>query len=357
MVNIEIVEYIKKQVAAGISHDVIRNNLTTSGGWLLVDIESAFDALGITTVPVVPMSPQAQPAPQETISQNIEPKYAGFWIRYAAFNVDSLISGSIALAITFTISIVANISLGIQPTTKGGIITAIITLIGVCIVWTYFIILTHIKGATWGKMALNLTVKSEDGNSLSLGKIILRETIGRFVSGITLSIGYIMAGFTTKKQALHDKFAHSVVVYKDPNQKQNPVIIAIIVIILGVLPVIAIIGIFLSVVLASLNTARNKGNDVQVKMIMASSTLDSIIYLQENNTFAGFLTKYQSPACSEQLITNVSEDGSKIAIFGKACSKPKTYFCESLDAQVAHIPPIKEITAEKISKDKIDCEL
>ncbi len=51
------------------------------------------------------------------------------------------------------------------------------------------------------------------------------------------------------------------------------------------LVVIAIIGILSSVVLASLNTARNKGNDAKVKAQMAGARASAEVYFDTNNGY------------------------------------------------------------------------
>nr|HEV7953244.1 RDD family protein [Candidatus Acidoferrales bacterium] len=63
-----------------------------------------------------------------------------------------------------------------------------------------------------GKAMLNLKVTDANGNRLSFG-----HASGRFFSKIVtglvpFGIGYIMAGFTAKKQALHDFIASTVVI-------------------------------------------------------------------------------------------------------------------------------------------------
>ncbi len=121
----------------------------------------------------------------------------------------------------------------------------------------YYVVLTYKKGATWGKMAVGVKVVSVNGERLNLGKVVLRETVGKIASYLALGVGFIMAGFTERKQALHDKIAQTYVVYKDPNQKNNTWVILLILI-----PVfIAIIGILASIVLVSLSTAREKAKE------------------------------------------------------------------------------------------------
>ena len=78
-----------------------------------------------------------------------------------------------------------------------------------------------------------------------------------------------MVAFTAKKQGLHDMIAKTVVVYKDPNKKAGVgLIVAIIIAVL--VPIIAIVGIMASVVLASLNTARLAGDDAKNKTLLTS---------------------------------------------------------------------------------------
>ncbi|MEM1168739.1 MAG: RDD family protein [Cyanobacteria bacterium P01_H01_bin.35] len=53
-------------------------------------------------------------------------------------------------------------------------------------------------------------------NSISLCRAN-RRYFAKTISLITLLIGFIMAAFTKKKQALHDKIAGTLVVKKSPN--------------------------------------------------------------------------------------------------------------------------------------------
>jgi uncharacterized RDD family membrane protein YckC len=58
---------------------------------------------------------------------------------------------------------------------------------------------------------MNLKVTDMNGNKIGFGKASGRH-FGKILSGMILSIGYIMAAFTEKKQALHDKMAGCLVV-------------------------------------------------------------------------------------------------------------------------------------------------
>ena len=93
-----------------------------------------------------------------------------------------------------------------------GILTLAV-LVGTVAKWLYFALMESYRGATIGKMAMGIKVTDMEGNQINF----LRATgryFGKIVSGMILLIGYIMAGFTEKKQALHDIMANCLVVKK-----------------------------------------------------------------------------------------------------------------------------------------------
>ena len=67
--------------------------------------------------------------------------------------------------------------------------------------------------ATLGKRAMGLAVTDAAGSRISAGRAAGRY-FAKIISGLTLGIGFIMAGFTTKKQGLHDIIADTLVVMK-----------------------------------------------------------------------------------------------------------------------------------------------
>lgn len=65
--------------------------------------------------------------------------------------------------------------------------------------------------ASLGKRLLGLKVCDEMGKRLSLSKSILRN-LCKWISALTLGIGYLMGFFDRKQQCLHDKMAGTLVV-------------------------------------------------------------------------------------------------------------------------------------------------
>jgi uncharacterized RDD family membrane protein YckC len=144
---------------------------------------------------------------QTVVSPHIV-EYAGFWKRFAALIIDS----SLISIVTFTVCFIFGLSIGLSG---GGIkqVEAIGWIIGGIISWLYWAILeSSSMQATLGKMALGIIVTDNKGRKISFGR-----ATGRYFAKIgsaILLIGFIMAGFTKKKEAIHDMVADTLVVVK-----------------------------------------------------------------------------------------------------------------------------------------------
>ena len=68
--------------------------------------------------------------------------------------------------------------------------------------------------ASFGKLAIGMKVVDGSGNRLSIPKATGRNLL-KFLSAIILFIGFMMAGWTRRKQALHDKIVNCLVVVRD----------------------------------------------------------------------------------------------------------------------------------------------
>ena len=247
-------------------------------------------------------------------TEQVKIKYAGFWIRWGASFLDGLVLFGAGFVIGIFVGLIGAVL---------KIVLLLSQIIGILISWAYFIYMTHKYQATLGKKVLGIKVYSNKLEKSTLGKIILRETIGKFVSGIILLIGYIMAGFTDKKQALHDMMADTVVIYND-STKKTPVWV---IIVASILPVIAFFGIILAVIFTSLSVARIKAQEMNVKQELVSIITSSASYAATNHSYLGFQSKTDIVSCSGKPIINISSDGKQIAIFMKSCLDNTKYFC------------------------------
>ena len=96
----------------------------------------------------------------------------------------------------------------------GAIILDPTNILSIIIVWLYYTIMeSSSKQATLGKMALGLVVTDMDGKKISLSRATGRH-FGKIVSFMTMMIGFILAGITPRKQALHDMIAGCLVMVR-----------------------------------------------------------------------------------------------------------------------------------------------
>ena len=151
--------------------------------------------------------------------------YAGFWLRFVAYVLDSLIIG-FAVMVLFVpffflmggVSILETLPRGrverVDPAQFMAFLTLALTLVALSSVakWLYFAYLeSGEKQATWGKQALGIYVTDLAGQRITFGRATGRF-FGKIVSGlIPLGIGFIMAGFTERRQALHDMIASTLI--------------------------------------------------------------------------------------------------------------------------------------------------
>jgi uncharacterized RDD family membrane protein YckC len=85
-------------------------------------------------------------------------------------------------------------------------------LVGVVLGWLYYALLESSPWqGTLGKKALNLAVTDLEGRRISFLRATGRH-FAKLLSWFTLAIGFILAGLTAKKQALHDIIADCLVI-------------------------------------------------------------------------------------------------------------------------------------------------
>lgn len=107
----------------------------------------------------------------------------------------------------------------------------------------YFIYFTFNQGATPGKKVMGLMVIRRGLKKPNLWQTIIRETAGKWVSGI-FYLGYIWMLFDKDKQTWHDKLANTAVIRHKPNKTAKTFVLGGFLII--VIVSAAIIGNFIS---------------------------------------------------------------------------------------------------------------
>jgi uncharacterized RDD family membrane protein YckC len=168
--------------------------------------------IGPVYVPQNAQPPESIPAIPAAAVALVQPAYAGFWLRAIAFAIDTFI-------LSFVFAIIASAyptQLMIFPDpNKASIldfprVTPAGFILMFVIVWGFY---SFFEASAWqatpGKRILKIYVTDLNGQRISFGRALLRN-LARQISGIAM-IGYIIAGFTQKKQALHDILAGCLV--------------------------------------------------------------------------------------------------------------------------------------------------
>ena len=137
--------------------------------------------------------------------------YAGFWRRFIAILVDTFVlyaAAGLVFAVAYAV-------FGSPITEDGGLqpVFLLLYLLFAVAGWLYFTLMESGAGqATLGKRALSIAVTDGNGNRISFGRANGRF-FGKLVSYmIPFGIGFMLAGWTAKKQALHDMIAGTLVI-------------------------------------------------------------------------------------------------------------------------------------------------
>ncbi len=154
--------------------------------------------------------------------------YAGFWLRFVAYVIDYIIIYTVQIFLVVPILAVVGINFAsgmsnadnMSEAEMFGMIAGMVGAMGATIVLTFALIVLYYTimetskfQATVGKLAVGLKVTDGNGEKLDFTKALVRN-LCKIISSMILFIGYIMAGFTEKKQGLHDIIAGTLVVKK-----------------------------------------------------------------------------------------------------------------------------------------------
>lgn len=161
-----------------------------------------------------------------TAAAYVNAEYMGFWIRFAAFVVDRIITYVIAALIAAGIGISRTSGqTDAVPAESISVAFDNINYSFLLLVWgvstTYGVILTALRGQTIGKMLLRIQVVDANGSIPPWHRVIAREVLGKFASEIIIWLGYIWIGFDQRKRGWHDYLGGSYVIRK-PRRPEPP---------------------------------------------------------------------------------------------------------------------------------------
>jgi uncharacterized RDD family membrane protein YckC len=154
-------------------------------------------------------------------------EYAGFWLRFFALLIDNVVLGLGFVLILIPLIFLTGLHevLGQfhpdEELNDAGIFVLmgfvfLLATASLVLTWLYHALMESSEWqATLGKKALGLVVTDMAGQRVGFGRSTGRH-FGKIITNmVPLFIGYIMAGFTAKKQALHDMLAGCLVLRRN----------------------------------------------------------------------------------------------------------------------------------------------
>ncbi len=171
-------------------------------------------------------SPYAPPSAALTSDEALyaggEVVNAGFWKRVAAYLIDAFVIG---IATQIVQLVVMGVFFGINASRMGNPETLFASGTGILFVAALYLVPLAMNAAyyaafhassrqaTLGKMAVGIKVVRTDGTRISLARGVGRY-FATILSALIVGIGFLMAAFTERKQALHDMVCDTLVVDK-----------------------------------------------------------------------------------------------------------------------------------------------
>jgi uncharacterized RDD family membrane protein YckC len=141
-----------------------------------------------------------------------ELEYAGFWSRVAALIVDNAVVTIFGVAL-----LIAASGIGAEAVFVANLVYILIAIL-------YWPLLeSSERQATLGKQLLGIQVVDANGARLSFVRALLRN-LAKIISSLPFGLGFLLAAFTPKKQALHDMITKCLVVRAGPSNFRKAVI-------------------------------------------------------------------------------------------------------------------------------------
>jgi uncharacterized RDD family membrane protein YckC len=154
-------------------------------------------------------------------------EYAGFWLRFLALLIDNVVLGLGLFLVLIPLIFLTGFRTFLEDfhpdeaMNDAGIFMLIVFFFlvvtgSLVLTWLYHALMECSEWqATLGKKVLGLVVTDMAGQRVSFGRATGRH-FGKIITNLVPAlIGYIMAGFTAKRQALHDMLAGCLVLRRN----------------------------------------------------------------------------------------------------------------------------------------------
>ena len=149
------------------------------------------------------------------LGASTELEYAGFWSRVAALIVDNAVVTIFGLALLIAAGLVG----------EGAVVIANLLYLVIAILY-WPLMESSERQATIGKQLLGIQVVDANGARLNFVRALLRN-LAKILSSLPFGLGFLLAAFTAKKQALHDLITKCLVVRAGPSRFMKAVVVTV----------------------------------------------------------------------------------------------------------------------------------
>lgn len=114
-----------------------------------------------------------------------------------------------------TIAVVVMLSAflgGAATGTDAGVGAGLLVSVALLVAYVVWALKLFAHGTTPGKKMLGMRVIKENGDAAGFWIMLVREWVGKFISGMVLSLGYLWILFDRDRQGWHDKLVSTYVV-------------------------------------------------------------------------------------------------------------------------------------------------
>lgn len=134
-------------------------------------------------------------------------EYAGFWIRFLASVLDSILLLMVVVPLLLMLYGPEVLFMSESPGLAYDLINYALPVIAVMIFWQY-------RAATPGKIMMDIYIVDADTlRQPTFGRLLLRY-FGYYLSMLPLFLGFFWIGWDKRKQGFHDKIANTLVIKK-----------------------------------------------------------------------------------------------------------------------------------------------
>jgi uncharacterized RDD family membrane protein YckC len=154
------------------------------------------------------------------MNNNQDIEYAGFWIRFLASLIDTLLTLAITLPLLYAVYGADYFDIDMEQSSPRGVVdfllSVVFPIVAVLVFWFY-------RSATPGKMVFSIIIV----DARTYQKPSTAQFIGRYfayiLSSLPLCLGFLWVAFDKRKQGWHDKLAKTVVIYRKTAQAGSTV--------------------------------------------------------------------------------------------------------------------------------------